>query len=418
MARKIIQDVLIRRREPKKEAQKKEEKAGPARETMVRKRGFLKKLFWACVVLAVIFLGRTILVNFSSATIKITPHQEFINITTELKAARGATGNLNLEITQLEREESQIGQATELVSDGQKARGQIVIYNTYSSNSQRLITETRFETPDGKIYKIQGPVVVPGNGSIEIMVYADEPGPEYNIGLTDFTIPGFKGTPRYEKIYGRSKTEMKGGTNENSFVISEKDIAAVKNDLKEKIENYLREKISQQKPDEYLLYKNALEIDFNDGSSSPKVGDVADLPGGGFNFKEKGKATGFLLRKNDLSSALTDKYFSASTSTENKKISVVNLDQLDFSLLSKNADETEITFTLKGQGHFVWGVDTNSLASFLIGVKDNPPAGGYKDVFKNYPEIERAEIIFKPAWWNWMPSDKSRIHFETVLLNQ
>jgi len=48
-------------------------------------------------------------------------------------------------------------------------------------------------------------------GSIEVTVYADEPLSKYNIGLTDFTVPGFKGAPQFETFYARSKTPMTGG---------------------------------------------------------------------------------------------------------------------------------------------------------------------------------------------------------------
>jgi len=381
MAKKIMQDVLVRRREKKPE---------PIREIKVKKGGFFKKLFWFCVVIVIIFFGGIILVNFSSAIIKITPHQEFTDIDKQL--------SLNFETTQLEREESQTGQATGVAIGGQKARGQIVIYNTYSSKSQKLLIETRLETPDGKIYKTEKPVVVPGNGSVEVTVYADKSGPEYNIGLTDFNIVGFKGTPKYEKIYGRSKTEIKGGTKENSLIVSEKDIANARNSLKQKIENYLKEKITQQKPAEYLLYKNALKIDFSDDSANPKAGDLAN----NFTFKEKGAATGFLLNKSDLSKALT----------ENKEnVSIVNLEELNFNFLSENATNTEITFSLKGKAHLVWDVDTDSLVNSLLDIKDK----NYQAVFQKYPEIERVEIVFKPVWWNWMPHDKSRLHFEIIL---
>jgi len=387
MAKKIIQDVVIKRKEIKKEVKKE------LKEVTVKKRGFFKKFFWFWVIVVVIFSGRVILVNFSSAIIKITPRQEFTSIDKQL--------SLNFETIQLEKEESQTGSATEMARGGQKARGQIIIYNTYSSKSQRLNDQTRFETPDGKIYKTQKAVVVPGNGSLEVTVYADKTGPEYNIGLKDFTIPGFKGTPKYTKIYGRSKTEMSGGTNQDVLVVSEKDIDNAKNALKQKIENYLREKIIQQKPAEYLLYKNALIIDFSDDSSNPKVGDIADK----FIFKEKGRATGFLLKKSDLSKALT----------ENKEnVSVINLEELNFNFLSENAAAAEITFNLKGKAHLVWNVDTDSMAGSLMDIKDK----NYKAIFEKYPEIERVEIIFKPAWWNWMPRDKSRLHFEIILVDK
>ena len=43
-----------------------------------------------------------------------------------------------------------------------KASGQIIVYNAYNDNNQKLIKNTRFETPDGKIYRIQASIIVPG----------------------------------------------------------------------------------------------------------------------------------------------------------------------------------------------------------------------------------------------------------------
>jgi len=84
----------------------------------------------------------------------------------------------------------------------EKASGQITVFNDFNENTQRLIKNTRFETSEGLIYRIQNSVVVPGQtvdssgktvpGSIVVTVYSDQPGEKYNIGLTDFTIPGFK----------------------------------------------------------------------------------------------------------------------------------------------------------------------------------------------------------------------------------
>lgn len=391
MAKKIIQDVLKR---PEERKRKEFESSEILSKT--KKGGLFKRIILFLTIMAIIFLGVVALINLSSATIKITPHQEFININEQLKSG--------FEIIQTEQEYSQTASSTEMSISGQKARGQIVVYNTYSS-SQKLITQTRFETPDGKIYKIQNPIVIPANGSLEATVYAEKPGPEYNIGLIDFTVPGLKGTARYEKIYARSKTAMKGGTKENSEIISEKDITSVKNSLKEKLESYLREKIVQQKPADYLLYKNAIKIEFFDDTNNPKAGDMADK----FTLKEKGITKGYLIKRSDLSKILVDKYFPDYKSE--KGIETVNLEDLEFNWISKNEGNTEITFNLKGNVHFAWNIDTKLLADSLMNVKNKK----YKEVFKNFPEIERAEIIFRPVWWPWIPDDPFRIHFETIL---
>ena len=90
-----------------------------------------------------------------------------------------------------------------------------------SSDPQRLITRTRFQSPEGLIYRIAESAVVPGKttkngvdtpGSIEVTVFADEAGDKYNIKKTDFTIPGFKSdASRFKNIYARSSTDMTGG---------------------------------------------------------------------------------------------------------------------------------------------------------------------------------------------------------------
>ena len=66
-----------------------------------------------------------------------------------------------------------------------EASGKIVVYNNYSTAGQKLIKDTRFETPNGLIFRIKDAVTVPGKktvggetvpGSLEVTVYADKEG--------------------------------------------------------------------------------------------------------------------------------------------------------------------------------------------------------------------------------------------------
>lgn len=409
MSKRIIQDIVrnpVRSKVTKSSA----ESLLRASNGVKKKRGIIKWLSIIFAIIIAIVLGKIVLSNFSSVTIRITPKEEFLDIDSQLKANRGTgASNLPFEIMQIEHEESQALTATGSSKEGQKAKGQILIYNTTSSD-QRLVSQTRFETPDGKIYRIQEPVNVPGNGSLEVTVYADKPGPEYNIGLVDFTIPGFKGTSKYEKIYGRSKTEMAGGATGTISLVSEDDINNARNALKQKIENYLRENISKQIPDGYLFYPGALKIDFSDSADNPQVGDAVSSPAGQFIFKEKGEAVGFLLKKDNLSKILALNYVQG----QGDNINLINPEKLEFLLLSTNPDNTEITFNLKGKGNFVWDVDTDSLIRELMSVQGK----NYTAVFSNYPNIEKAEIIFKPSWWRSMPKNQKRVHLEIIYKNE
>jgi hypothetical protein len=100
-----------------------------------------------------------------------------------------------------------------------KYGGYISIFNAYSVAPQKLVTQTRFENKDGKIFRITNAVTVPGakmeNGtltpsSIKVKVISDAVGEEYNIGPAYFTIPGFKGSPKYAGFYAKSTESMVG----------------------------------------------------------------------------------------------------------------------------------------------------------------------------------------------------------------
>lgn len=61
-----------------------------------------------------------------------------------------------------------------------RATGTITISNRLAS-PQRLVTRTRFQSSDGKVYRIQSGVTVPGGGSVKATVVADAPGEEGNL---------------------------------------------------------------------------------------------------------------------------------------------------------------------------------------------------------------------------------------------
>lgn len=69
------------------------------------------------------------------------------------------------------------------------AKGTVRIINKYS-RSQTLVKTTRLLTADGKLYRIDKTVTVASNQEVSVGVYADQPGVEYAIGPTRFTIPG------------------------------------------------------------------------------------------------------------------------------------------------------------------------------------------------------------------------------------
>ena len=179
---------------------------------------WLYGLMLASVFIIILFLLSSFL--FTGAQIVVFPKHEKVVVNGDFIASTDkALSSLSYEIMTLELSQSRTVAATGREEVSLKASGKIVIYNDYNTAKQRLIRNTRFETPLGLIYRINESIVVPGQtveggktipGSIEVTIYADEPGENYNIGLTDLTIPGFKGAPQFEHFYARSKSSLTG----------------------------------------------------------------------------------------------------------------------------------------------------------------------------------------------------------------
>ena len=415
MAKHLIQDIIIAKKQLPRLAEKtpkESAKKAEAKEFLKEKKPKRKLLILGFIGLVIAIFASIIILNkFSSLIVEITPRQEFIDVEMKIIAAIEPRKNeLPAEVMSVSRKEKGSLKSMGIKQISRKASGQIVIYNTYSSDSQPLVKNTRFETPDGKIYRIDKSIVVPGTkvsegkiiaGEIEVTIFADQPGFEYNIGLTDFTISGFKNSVKYEKIYGRSKSEIKGGFVGEASVITENDISGLQSQLREKIKEYLFKIGVNPKPDEFLLYDNARQIVFEERKNGPKAGDEADV----LEFEENGTIFGFLLKKSDISRALAEKYLSPEVAPQAK---LINPDKLSFEL--KNFTPASITFVIKGKAHFIWKIDENRVKNDLITERKNP-----ETVFQKYSAIDKAKIVFKPSWWPFIPKKAEQIAIRQIL---
>lgn len=370
--------------------------------------------FWVVALLCVAVLGFVFSIFFSGAKIVVTPKQRTVLVSAEFTAIKTPGVNeLGYETMTISREGSTVVSASgeEIVTE--KASGKIVVYNDYSSANQRLIKNTRFETPEGLVYRINESVVVPGQksdgsskipGSIEVTVYADEAGEKYNGGLTDFTIPGFKGDPRFDDFYARSKTEMTGGFNGPRKVVSVGD----KQQAKEKIESGLREQLFNeafsQKPEGYELYEDGLFIVFEDlpyvdQGSSVEVREMATLYG--------------VLFAKDVFAHFVAKETLAGF--DNESVRLLDANSIDLKAINKEDaqpwKDDSFTFTLSGNAHIVWLFDQNQLKDDLVG----KAKGAFQTILTGYPSIDEAQIVLRPFWRQTFPEKADDIKVELII---
>ncbi|HEY5383195.1 MAG TPA: hypothetical protein VIJ88_01430, partial [Candidatus Paceibacterota bacterium] len=208
--------------------------------------------FWTAIgVVAVCAVGGVLLSTlFAGATVTVTPRTATVAVPpTMLAGVNAPLGTLSYQIISISRTASTTVTASGSSQVSKIASGVITIYNAYSTSAQPLITNTRFEAPDGKIYRIKSAVVVPGAkaaadgtltpGTVSATVYADAPGADYNRGQTQFTIPGFQGDPRYTKFYAETSAISRGFVGAQATV-APADLTAAQNALKQGLQNALQ----------------------------------------------------------------------------------------------------------------------------------------------------------------------------------
>lgn len=262
-----------------------ETRAEIVREVPRRRRGF-RVVMWLVALIAVIFFVATMLMVFAKASVTVTPKQVPISVSTNIVADQsGAPESLSFETISLGKISSVEVPATGQTFVSEKARGTITIYNNFSTSPQRLVKNTRFATASGLIYRIDTSVTIPGRtvqngitvpGSVDALVYADEAGPAYNIGMTEFTIPGFKDDPsRYTKFSAKSKSDIKGGFIGNVPKVDDATKLQKYGEMEAVLSERLMKEISAAVPQGFILFPGAIIIATTTGPTAPSQGEGA-----------------------------------------------------------------------------------------------------------------------------------------------
>ncbi len=374
-----------------------------------------RKGLYVSIGVLVLALAFGVSALFKSAEIRITPKQETLPVMETFVATKDlTTGGLGFQVVTISKDTEKIVEAGSEIMVEKKARGTIVVYNDYSTTAQQLVATTRFETPEGLIFRAVNPVSVPGRqtkdgktvaGSAEVLVEADKAGVDYNVGLKDLTIVGFKGDPRYTKIYARSKTPMTGGFSGMQKVVSDSVLSETETELEASLRTSLSNDILSQIPANFVLYADTLSYTFEPAAQ-------AEGSNGGAILKKRGTAHAVIFDSSALSRALLGE---ALPGAVNETVLVDNLPELVFSnknleVFNPNTTE-ELTFSLAGDAHFVWVFDENKLKADLLGLSKTSA----KTVIGSYGVIEQASVLTRPFWNSTIPSDPEKVELINTL---
>ncbi len=287
------------------------------------------------------------------------------------------------------------------------AKGRVVLYNAYTNAPYKLVQNTRLGTPDGKIYRINTGVVIPGYtkaggtvipGSVEVDVTAANPGEDENIDNSDFVLPGLAGTVQATKIYGRTKTAITGGVSGTIYSIPADAANAALGTLKDKLETTLIAKAKAQLPDGYVLFDGATSFTPDDSVQAPYSKDQ-QVP-----LALHGTLTAYLIKESSLVQAIAEKSISQ---YNEEPITIPDLSSLTMKPVGSiiAGSDASFDFSLLGTAKIVWTVSSTDVANLFAGHKKSD----LEILLSNVLSIDKAEVVLKPFWKQSFPNDPNRI---------
>lgn len=289
-----------------------------------------------------------------------------------------------------------------------KAGGTLTVYNNYSAKPQLLVATTRFQSPDGKIFRLVSNSTIPGakvaNGkitpsSIDVQVTADQSGSDYNVPPgQNWQIPGFKGTPRYGKFYAEAKTSMTGGASGNQIVPTKNDIAQAKIKIGDALSDNLKSKTLILNSQNLKLLENASAFNI----TSENIGSQVDKDNN-FSIFAAGELRQLVFDENMLRDALLK---SLSVSTTDFKIDNFSI---NYGTSTSDLAAGKMTFSVNGTLVYEPKIDFDAFKNKILGLD----ADTLKAQIFTLPGLEKANIAFWPFWINSVPKRVSHVNLVT-----
>lgn len=394
--------------------------SAPSRPPVVSERAAVSSWKTASsIVLSLLFLagvGAAVYFLVPKATVIVTPHDITRDITAKYEGRTIAPiGDKSADVVPVRKIEKSYatklsGEATGKSSAGnQKARGTIIISNEYSSDSQPLISTTRFETDDGKIFRLAESVTVPGMtiqngkreaGVVEAVVVADEAGDTYNIDPASFTVPGFKGSAKYGTFSARSTKAFTGGGagGDGMMSITKEDIDKSVQKLKELSKEEFLAAVKQDLLPEERIIEDSVEIREDGTPALPLIGSIGES----FDIEQRFDGKVFVVSEQALKDKLAEK-----NQPELKGVAFAVIGAtLSFENVIPHYDESTVEFSVQSALSLESVVMKDALREELLGQDEK----GIKMILEKHPEIKKIEVNFTPEFlFRSIPNSTSRV---------
>jgi len=376
-----------------------------------------KTLIFILLILAVAGVFSYSHFALARAKIEIWPKTERLTFETELTVdektkgldflAKTVPGKISERVVE---EIIQKFPSSDKVLTEKRAEGIIRVYNAYSTSPQILVARTRFVSADGKLFRTPTKITIPGGhyekgklvpGFLDIKIMADQPGEEYNIGPTTFSIPGFAGTPRFVAFYGKSFKPMAGGEVREVVLVSQEDLDRAKASLNEKATEICFTALKNETTPKFDFLKEAIETKILESSADVEVGTEI----GEFNFQAKARCRALVFKIEDIRNFAIE--LIADKIVENKIVVPESL-KINYFLERADLEKGKMVLSLALTADAYSAIDRISLQKGLIG-KSLTEA---RALLENLPQVNRAYVRLWPFWLKGLPEDLDKINIE------
>lgn len=363
---------------------------------------------WAGASVLVLSTVAALLFFFGSTTITITPKSRTAVLSSAaLVAHEGAAapaGTLSYTMQTFDLEDSEVVEAKGTIRVESKASGSIIVSNAYSATPLTFVKNTRFESPQGLIYRAVSDVVVPGKkgstpGTVSITVVAAEPGEKYNIGPTaKFTLPGLKSNAQmFAAVSAKSAAAMQGGAAGDQPGTAPGALEAAVALVRGRLETKAHEAAAGQAKDDTFVFPELISITYESLPTTKEAGDSVRI-------HEKAHVEIPVLPKDAFAQEVAKVAF---TDSESVPVSMEPGEDFTVHALAPG-DEGQsgiLNLVASGKALIIWKVDTAAIATALEG-KDS---SAFQAIVNGFPSVLEARARISPFWKNSFPAEASDI---------
>jgi len=381
--------------------------------TGAREVSLKNKKLWLALPL---FLAPLVFVHFffAQANIILRPQITELHISEQIIAQVGQQ-NVDLgqklisaRLFEQQKEATKSFAATGKEEREEKAGGTIRVFNENAA-SQTLVANSRFISENGELFRSTERVIVPAAqggtpGVFDVTVAATEAGPGYNIGPSNFSLPGLAGTELYTKVYGKSSANMTGGAIGETSVVTAEDIEAAKQQLLQELEIDAKATLLSRIPPNFVVLENAMETELLQDNTLVQEGATLEE----FTYTASLKVSTLAFAREDallLARHLFESYLQdIQVVKDNTFGAVYTVEAVNISTgrMAVSADVAAQTYT---------ALDSAGLEARLRGVSRKDVPG----ILSAFPNLETVEFSLWPFWLQHVPQAHSRVEVELAL---